>query len=86
MNTHELIPVVFIIVFLGFAAWSVARGRRWERYQQEAAGRAKMIVEKTAEDSGRFEQVMSVSQQQLQLLKELLQEIKALRADLKQTS
>jgi hypothetical protein len=69
--------------FLAFAAWLVVRGRRWEKYQGEAAKRSKAIIEATSQDRERFNEVMSISREQLQVTKELLAEVKGLRDDLK---
>jgi hypothetical protein len=83
MNTQNAILFLFIAVFLAFTAWSVVRGRRWEKHQGEAANRAKAIIEATSQDRERFSEVMSISREQLQVTKELLSEIKGLRNDLK---
>jgi hypothetical protein len=84
MNTHQIVPLVFIIIFSAFILWSITRNRRWERYQQEAAGRAKLMIEKAAGNTERFEKAMVASQEQIRLLTELLEEIKGLRADLRE--
>jgi hypothetical protein len=80
MNPHEAVLFVFIGLFVVFALYSVARSRRSERYQREAAARSKAIVEKAAADRERYDQV---NQEQTRLLTALLEEIKGLRADLK---
>jgi hypothetical protein len=82
MNMHDLMPYIFIVIFLAFVIWSVIRGRRWEKYQAEAARRAKTIMEAASSDRERFAEVMSVSREHLEVTKELLSEIKALRNDL----
>ena len=82
MNIHDLMPYIFLGVFFAFVVWSVLRGRRWEKYQGEAARRAKTLMEAASSDRGRFDEVMSVSREHLQVTKELLSEIKALRNDL----
>lgn len=82
MNIHELIPYLFVAVFVAFVAWSVIRGRRWEKYQGEAARRAKAMMERVSSDEGRLDEVMAVSREHLQVTKDLLSEIKALRSDL----
>ena len=64
--------------------WSVFRGRRWEKYQGEAANRSKTIIEAASQDRERLSEALSISREHLQTTKELLSEIKGLRADLKQ--
>jgi hypothetical protein len=83
MNTHQLVPIILISVFVAFWAWSIARSRRWEKYQGEAANRSKAILDAAESDRGRFSEVITVSREQLQVTKELLAEIKALREDLR---
>jgi hypothetical protein len=83
MSKHDLTALIFIVPFLAFVAWSIVRARRWEKYQGEAANRAKTIIENAAKDRERFDEVMVVSREQLQTTKELLSEIKGLRADLR---
>jgi len=83
MNTHQLVPIILISAFVAFWAWSIARSRRWEKYQGEAANRSKAILEAAESDRGRFSEVMAVSREQLQVARELLAEIKALREDLR---
>jgi hypothetical protein len=83
MNTHLLVPIILMSAFVAFWAWSIARSRRWEKYQGEAANRSKAILDAAESDRGRFSEVMAVSREQLQVAKELLAEIKALREDLR---
>ncbi|MEY2563356.1 MAG: hypothetical protein QOH88_1549 [Verrucomicrobiota bacterium] len=85
MNTHQLIPILLISAFVAFWVWSIARSRRWEKYQGEAANRSKAILEAAERDRGRFSEVMALSREQLQVAKELLAEIKALREDLRRS-
>ena len=82
MNIHDLMPYIFLGAFVVFIAWSVIRARRWESYQGEAARRAKALMEAASSDRGRLDEVMSVSREHLQVTKDLLTEIKALRNDL----
>ena len=84
MNAHNLGPIVVIVAALAYLAWSVARGRRWEKYQSEAARRSKALIEAASGEKERFDEVMSVSREQLQVAKELLSKIKGLRNDLRQ--
>jgi hypothetical protein len=83
MNAHNLVPIIFIVAALAYLAWSVARSRRWEKYQGEAADRSKTIIEATSRDRERLEEAISISREQLQVEKELLSEIKGLREDLR---
>jgi len=83
MNTHQIIPIILISAFVAFWAWSIARSRRWEKYQGEAANRSKAIIEAAASDRERFNEVMANSREQLQVTKDLLAEIKGLREDLR---
>jgi hypothetical protein len=85
MNGHNLVPIVFIVAALAYLAWSVARGRRWEKYQGEAANRSKTIIEDAARDRERLNEAISISREQLQVEKELLSELKGLRDDLKKS-
>jgi hypothetical protein len=83
MNTHSLVPILLITVGLGYLAWSIARSRRWEKYQGEAATRAKTIIEASSHDRERLGEAILISREQLQVEKELLSELKGLRDDLK---
>ena len=79
MNTHDLFPLVwFILPGFVLMAWVIIRGWRWEKNQQAAIKRGKLASETAAKD---YEEAMSVSREQLQVSKELLAEIKALRED-----
>jgi hypothetical protein len=80
VHNPELIPLLFFLgAILVFLAWSVFRNRRWENYRDEATTRAKTAA---SEGQQRFEEAISISREQLQLSKELLNEIKGLRDDL----
>jgi len=84
MNRHDLIfCAVFLAPLLLFVIWTIVRARRWERLQGEAAQRSKAIIESVKDDRERLEEARAVSREHLQVSKELLAEIKALREDLK---
>jgi hypothetical protein len=85
MSKHDLTPFVFIGLFLVFLAWSVVRGRRWEKYQGEAATRAKTIIDASSSDRDRLNEAISISREQLEVEKQLLSEIKGLRDDLRKS-
>lgn len=85
MTTHQILPFVFIIVGVAYLAWSVARSRRWEKYQSEAASRAKAIVADASKSKEHFAEVMAISREQLQATKDLLAEVRGLREDLRRS-
>lgn len=80
---HDIIPFLFLTAFLIFITWSVVRAREWERRQADAARRSKALFESASSDRGKLDESLSLSREHLQVTKELLVEIKALRADLK---
>jgi hypothetical protein len=85
MNINELLPYIYAAL-LAFIVWtlisSVMSARRSKRYQDEAAQRLKAIMESASADRERLGEDRSVSREHLQVTKELLSEIKALRSDL----
>jgi uncharacterized membrane protein YccC len=83
MSKPDVIFSVFVTLFLAFVAWSIVRNRRWEKYQREAANRAKTIIEAASQDRERASEAMAISREHLQATKELLSEVKGLRDDLK---
>ena len=74
---------IFILDFLGFLRWAIMRNRRWERFQQEAASRSKAAVADMANSKQHMEESLAISKEQLQITRDLITEIKALRNDLK---
>jgi nicotinic acid mononucleotide adenylyltransferase len=83
MNKHDALAIFFAFLFVAFAIWTVLRGRRWDKHQADARTRAKAITDAMERDRERAEQALAISQEHLQVTKETLAEIKAIREDLK---
>jgi hypothetical protein len=85
MNIHELLPYISIAA-LAVVVWSVISsvmsGRRIRRFQDESAQRVKALMDRASAERERLEDDRGVSREHLQVTKELLSEIKALRSDL----
>ena len=85
MNTHELLLFISIAA-LAVIVWSVISsvmsGRRIKRFQDESAQRVKALMDGASAERERLEDDRGVSREHLQVTKELLSEIKALRSDL----
>ena len=84
MKTHEVIYLAFIVLLIAYSMYSIARSQRSARnLRAEVTERTKLTMEKVAADRERHEQFR---QEQTRLLSALLDEVKGLRADLKESN
>ncbi|HEY3856872.1 MAG TPA: hypothetical protein VGO67_21010 [Verrucomicrobiae bacterium] len=83
MTNNDVSLAVIVALFFIFIIWTSIRGRRWEKYREEVANRGKLYANEIGKEQDRYDQTMIVLREQLQASKDILNEIKALREDLK---
>jgi hypothetical protein len=82
MIPHEIIQWGLGGLAGAYLIWSIIRSRKSLRLQQEAAIRAKTIIESDTENQKRYNDAIDLQREQIQLTKDLIKEIQGLRDDI----
>lgn len=83
MNPDLIIRLIPVALFLGILLWFGRRSRNAYRLQEEAVARQKEMMPRLLESIDWQREGLAVGRKQLETLQTLLDEIRALRADLK---
>jgi sensor domain CHASE-containing protein len=84
MTIHDIILLFIFAYLIGMTLLVIMGLRKWAELRKEVAAKTKTSVEaKRLETNEKMEQAMAVSREHLEVSKQLLLEIKALREEMK---
>jgi hypothetical protein len=83
MIAHDIILPVFLALAIVYILWTLLRAKKWSRLQGEAIERQKLAIAGSERAEQRVQAALELQTKQVELTKELIAEIRALREDLK---
>lgn len=84
MNTELLIRLLPLFVFLGLMIWLLGRSRRAYRLHEDSVARQKEMTPRLLESIELQKEGVEIARKQLDATTRLVEEIQALRSELKQ--